>query len=65
MKFLYMFSCLFLLCTSTFAQERIVISKPGTEDRSFDFSGFSASAGAPVHFFNGLRKNLALPAMFR
>ncbi len=53
------------LSVPAFPQGSVTIVKPGSSDSSFDFSGFSASGGAPAEFFNSLRKNLSLPSMFK
>ncbi|WFB34586.1 hypothetical protein P3T73_10475 [Kiritimatiellota bacterium B12222] len=65
MKHLYLtlLSCFLLGLAS--AQERIVIVKSGSSDSSFDFSGFSAGAGAAQEFYQSFRKNLTMPAMFK
>jgi len=55
----------FFLLTSLCVGERIVITKSGSGESSFDFSGFSARGGVPGEFFTSLRKNLLLPSMFR
>lgn len=54
-----------LLVQTGFAQSRIRITKQGSSDSSFDFSGFSADSGAGARFFSGLRKNLTLPGQFK
>ncbi|MDF3128155.1 DPP IV N-terminal domain-containing protein [Kiritimatiellaeota bacterium B1221] len=54
-----------VLSFPAFPQGSVSIVKPGSMDSSFDFSGFSASGGAPAEFFNSLRKNLSLPVMFK
>lgn len=60
-----LFLCLAALCLPPLrAQERIVIRKSGSEEVGFDFSGFSAGAGAGHAFFTTLRKNLTLPGAF-
>lgn len=63
-RFLTLFLCL-LLMPPGFSQSRIIIDKSGSSESSFDFSGFSATGGAPGEFLAGLRKNLRLPSMFR
>lgn len=65
MKSISLFCLLLIFSAPAFAQGRISIEKTGSADSSFDFSGFTASAGAPVNFFNGLRKNLTLPSMLK
>ncbi|MGA0333441.1 MAG: DPP IV N-terminal domain-containing protein [Kiritimatiellia bacterium] len=65
MKLCLFFSLAWLWILPGAAQDRIVISKPGSSESSFDFSSFSAGPGAPGDFFSGLRKNLFLNSLFR
>lgn len=64
MKTVFVFFVTSLMFQSAFAQSRIQISRQGSADSSFDFSGFSADSGAGARFFSGLRKNLTMPSQF-
>lgn len=54
-----------LIPLSVFPQGSVVVTKRGSADSSFDFTGFSSDGGAAAEFFSSFRKNLTLPFLFK
>jgi TolB protein len=64
MKTVFVLFLVPFMIQSAIAQSRIQITRRGSADSSFDFSGFAADSGAGARFFSSLRTNLMMPSQF-